>query len=65
MRADGNEDGVIDTADYTLWRNLFNAEAAGAGSATSNVVPEPSTGVLATILIVLKTLLCRRRGMGN
>lgn len=63
LRADGNEDGVIDSADYTLWRNLYNSEVIGAGSASSNAVPEPSTGVLSTALIVLGNLLSCHRGM--
>jgi GH18 family chitinase len=65
MRADGNEDGVIDTADYTFWRNHLVTENLGAGSASSTAVPEPSASVLTTVLIVLKSLLRRRRGMGN
>jgi hypothetical protein len=39
--ADGNEDGIVDTADYVIWRKQL---AAGTGSA--NAVPEPSYGLL-------------------
>lgn len=66
MRADGNENGVIDAADYTFWRNLLEgANGTGAGGVNGNAVPEPSTAILFTALILFGNLLSRRRGMGN
>ena len=39
--ADGNGNGVVDAADYTVWRNHFGV---GPGSGQAANVPEPSTG---------------------
>jgi len=41
LQADGNDDGIVNAADYTVWRNNLGATApgAGAGSAAS---PEPT-----------------------
>ena len=52
--ADGNGDGTVDAADYTLWRDAFEEaqfEEAQAASA-SEAVPEPSTALLALVLLV-------------
>lgn len=45
---DANLDGVVDGADYTLWADHFSSAAAGALP-----VPEPSSGVLGTLAVVL------------
>jgi len=37
--ADGNNDGVIDAADYTIWRDHLGQGGLGAGTS----VPEPAT----------------------
>ncbi|MEM9753959.1 MAG: peptidylprolyl isomerase [Planctomycetota bacterium] len=42
MEADGNGDGVVDAADYTVWRDSFNAASASA-------VPEPISAMLAAL----------------
>jgi hypothetical protein len=44
MRADGNEDGVIDGLDYAFWRNSMPTEPGGGGLAQ---VPEPASAVVA------------------
>jgi hypothetical protein len=38
LRADGNNDGVVDAADYTVWRDAFSNQGAGAAAVT------PSSG---------------------
>jgi hypothetical protein len=54
--ADGNENGIIDAADYTIWRDKF-----GAGSGSLTCVPEPSTWLLVAGLVGLVD----RRGRFN
>ena len=47
--ADGNANNVIDTADYTYWRNRFgttSGSGAGFGSESLAGVPEPSAFLL-------------------
>jgi hypothetical protein len=51
--ADGNLDGVVDAADYVMWRKLVGA--GGGGTAT---VPEPTGLVWLTVAAVL----CMWRG---
>ena len=41
----GSSAGVIDTADYIVWKQNFGV--AGAGSLERTTVPEPSTAALA------------------
>lgn len=55
--ADGNNDGVIDAADYTIWRDHLRQGGLGAGTS----VPEPATGVL-LILGGALTLAARMTG---
>ncbi len=50
--ADGNDDGVVDAADYTIWRDNLTPAAAVS-------VPEPAAGWLA--LVALGSLFRRRR----
>jgi Glycosyl hydrolases family 18 len=59
MRADGNEDGVVNAADYTFWRNRTSA-GAGNGSAANTAVPEPAMAILAFLLCAIG-LACRCR----
>src|SRR5262249_24378001 len=66
LRADGNQNGIIDAADYAFWRNNYlGEEMLGSGSSAGSFVPEPTTGMLTTLLVVLKTLIYRRRGIGS
>jgi hypothetical protein len=45
--ADGNLDGVVDAADYIVWRRALSAgSGAGRGALNSGAVPEPSTLLL-------------------
>ena len=65
---DYNHDGIVDTADYVVWRktdgtqagyNLWRANfgrTAGNGSAAGGAVPEPTA--LATVCIA--ALFCLR-----
>jgi uncharacterized protein (TIGR03382 family) len=62
--ADGSGNGVIDVADYNVWKaNFGNSAGAGAGAGTvlSQAVPEPASGLLALVGMVL-AFVSRRRG---
>jgi hypothetical protein len=51
QNADGNGDGIVNAADYTLWRNHLGA---GSGNASSvQTVPEPGVWSLAVMLAIL------------
>jgi S1-C subfamily serine protease len=41
LDADGNNNGVVDAADYVVWRQSVGAMLAGAGAAALANVPEP------------------------
>jgi len=55
--ADGSGNGTIDRADYAVWKTNFGSVAASASSA---LVPEPSTAYL--LLFALVSAYPRRRG---
>jgi len=58
--ADGNHNGVVDAADYTVWRDHLGAAlGSGTGAFTAAAVPEPASLVL--LLTGILTLCCRRR----
>ncbi|MCA9189173.1 MAG: hypothetical protein KDA99_26290, partial [Planctomycetales bacterium] len=57
LDADGNGNGTIDAADYTVWKDNFGNSA---GTVTFNVVPEPSTVVVAAMML---PMLLRRKRM--
>jgi hypothetical protein len=59
LSADGNGNNVIDSADYTVWRNstsdMDGAEAKAAVDRSASA-PEPTTAVLGILaMIVLAT----------
>jgi len=53
--ADGNGDGVVNAADYTVWRDAMTASAAA--------VPEPRAAMLCAMIgcAVLATASPRRK----
>jgi DNA-binding beta-propeller fold protein YncE len=55
--ADGNADGVVNAADYTIWRNEVSA-SSGIGSITT---PEPSTMFLVISAATMMFVGCRTR----
>jgi hypothetical protein len=73
--ADFNEDGYVDAADYTVWRNRFpsptlyrtwkmNFGAAPESPAAASLVvaPEPATGLLLGVsLMMVHGIYCRCR----
>ena len=79
LPGDFNDDGIVDAADYTAWRDglgtIYDAadydlwrehygETAGSGaSLPTPAVPEPST--LCGLLIGLLALVCRSGGWGR
>jgi arabinogalactan endo-1,4-beta-galactosidase len=73
---DFNEDGVVDAADYTVWRDGFNTVydemdyfvwrsnfgegLAGAGATAPHSVPEPASMVMLVVAMVSCSLRRRR-----
>jgi hypothetical protein len=57
---DGNWDGVVDGADYVMWRKWYDAGLLGSGGSQGNggQVPEPSTAML--IVLASIAISCRR-----
>ena len=53
LAADGNNDGIIDAADYTIWRD----HAGDAGSAAIASVPEPPSIYMAAELVFAVVVL--------
>jgi hypothetical protein len=49
--ADGNGDGIVNAADYTVWRNALGGPNEGGGSALNNV-PEPSAVLLVCVTAI-------------
>ena len=49
--ADGNVDGIVDAADYTVWRNHLGVPL-GSGGVAGLTVPEPTALKLAGAIIV-------------
>jgi len=61
LAADGNENGYVDAADYTYWRDALTATGSG-GSVISPAVPEPATGPVAGWLLLGGAVsMCQRR----
>ena len=60
--ADGNADGVVDTADYLIWKAEFGTASGGALVASPVAVPEPGTLGLALTAIGAAGLMVFRRG---
>jgi hypothetical protein len=69
--ADGNQNSVVDAADYVIWRANLSALPLNSGlEAVGRSVPEPGTATLVVIslgLIALRRyqLPLRRYGIGN
>jgi hypothetical protein len=60
--ADGNGNGVVDAADYVVWRK--HLEMGGSGSQLA-MVPEPAGAVLFLVAITLLGAARRRRKEDN
>jgi hypothetical protein len=52
--ADGNFDGIVSAADYTIWRNnlAFGAAATTSWPSPTSTVPEPAAVVLVMLALV-------------
>ncbi|MCA9241572.1 MAG: hypothetical protein KDA37_15285, partial [Planctomycetales bacterium] len=57
LGADGNGDGVVNAADYTVWRDNLGSVAALSSAFSA---PEPATGLL--VLCLLGLIASGRRG---
>jgi peptidyl-prolyl cis-trans isomerase A (cyclophilin A) len=61
LAADGNGNGVVDAGDYVVYRKKFGASAgSGAGDLASFNVPEPSSGLMLSLVSLIVSLLSRR-----
>jgi hypothetical protein len=58
--ADGNSDGLIDAADFVVWRKYSSDEFDGGQKVASVSVPEPR-GVLLVVTVVLNSSCVLRR----
>lgn len=58
--ADGNNNGVIDAADYVTWRM---AAGSGAGGNSPHTVPEPATAVFAVVALAVASMQRPRNHM--
>lgn len=61
LRADGNDDGVIDAADYTVWRDSSELVLTPAQAASVLAVPEPTALVTSLLAGLLLSSASRRR----
>ena len=62
--ADGNNNSQIDPGDYTIWKNNFGNPGSGGGQlASESQVPEPSTLLLAAVVLGWGASFQRRRGV--
>ena len=61
--ADGNGDGSVDAADYTIWRDHLGSGTMGAvGASTSAAaVPEPAAAILLFVGVLMAARRRRRR----
>jgi hypothetical protein len=57
--ADGNDNGVVDAADYVIWgKNL--GQPTGSGAIANGGIPEPATTVLSILGVALGGCMRRR-----
>jgi len=49
LAADGNDDGIVDAADYTVWRDAMDANVLPSSA------PEPSSLLLAAVAMSYST----------
>ena len=49
--ADGNGNGIVDQADYELWKANFGTTVTSGSLAATSEVPEPGALVLLLILV--------------
>ena len=56
--ADGNGDGVVDTADYIFWRQH---QSGGSGTGSAAVIPEPACTALVVSGVLMGLSYTRRR----
>lgn len=76
LAGDYNQNGIVDAADYTVWRDRLGGEFAQAdygvwkqnfgatgatGSASADAVPEPATLPLIAIAVAVGMLLSQRK----
>jgi hypothetical protein len=57
--ADGNDDGAVNAADYVVWRKNDGVGAGSASGGQDSAVPEPTTTVLAMVVLVFYSFLHR------
>jgi hypothetical protein len=60
LAADANQNGVIDSGDYDIWKANFGQHSLGAGAGAA--VPEPSG--LMTISLAASTVLILCKPLG-
>ena len=53
LQNEGDTPGTVNQADYTYWRSRYGATSGSGASLGSSEVPEPSTLVYSTVLLVM------------
>jgi hypothetical protein len=65
--ADGNGNGIVDTADYVVWRKNYTGTLSGDGMSPSDNIssataaPEPTSSLLALLSAAMGSFLFKRR----
>jgi hypothetical protein len=63
LAADANGNGIVDTADFVIWRRAMSANAGSGAAAPPNgpaqSMPEPHSSMLLTMVIA--AFVCQRR----
>jgi hypothetical protein len=60
LNADGNANGIVDAADYVLWRRNINFTTATSSALGASPIPEPATIVVLAIAVLLNAVLTRK-----
>jgi hypothetical protein len=63
LAADGDGNGVIEQADYNIWKTNFGMSLVGASGDAA--VPEPATSVLLLGMVVVGTLVRKKALAGS
>jgi hypothetical protein len=59
MSVDGNLNGVVDAADYVVWRQALSTAASGGAAISAATIPEPASMMLG-LLGVSSSAMFRR-----
>jgi PEP-CTERM motif len=61
LAADGNLNGAIEAGDYGVWSSTFGNHTTSTPLAASSAVPEPASGALAGVALMLAWATRRKK----